>query len=82
MVDKVVSFLVVNLPSAYNAIIGRPTLNALRVVTSTFHLKLKFPTSNEVGEIYGDQQAARNCYVASMKGKPDAKATMTVTRTT
>ena len=39
-----VNFLVVKAPSAYNAILGRPDLNALRAVVSTYHLKLKFPT--------------------------------------
>jgi hypothetical protein len=39
-VSKTVNFLVVNCPSAYNAIIGRPTLNRLRAVTSTYHLLL------------------------------------------
>ncbi|RZR97828.1 hypothetical protein BHM03_00027083, partial [Ensete ventricosum] len=39
-----VSFIVVALPSAYNAIIGRPTLNKLRAVVSTYHRVMKFPT--------------------------------------
>ncbi|RZR72585.1 hypothetical protein BHM03_00014759 [Ensete ventricosum] len=32
-----VSFMVVKLPSAYNAIIGRPTLNRLKATVSTYH---------------------------------------------
>jgi len=39
-----VSFLVVDCSFAYNAIIGRPTLNAWRATTSTYHLLVKFPT--------------------------------------
>ncbi|RZS28979.1 hypothetical protein BHM03_00062638 [Ensete ventricosum] len=39
-----VSFMVVKLPSAYNAIIERPTLNRLKAVVSTYHRLLKFPT--------------------------------------
>uniref|UniRef100_A0A2N9J5E4 Integrase catalytic domain-containing protein n=1 Tax=Fagus sylvatica TaxID=28930 RepID=A0A2N9J5E4_FAGSY len=49
-VSKTVDFLVVNSPSAYNAIIERPTLNRLRAVTSTYHLLLKFPTEHGIGE--------------------------------
>ncbi len=40
-ISKTVDFLVVNCPSTYNAIIGRPTLNRLRAVTSTYHFLLK-----------------------------------------
>ncbi|CAL9135750.1 unnamed protein product [Musa textilis] len=40
-----VTFLVVDLPTAYNAILGRPTLNRLRAIISTYHQTLKFPTS-------------------------------------
>ena len=65
-VSKTVDFLVVDCPSAYNAIIGRPTLNRLRAVTSTYHLLLKFPTEHGIGEVRGDQVAARECYLASL----------------
>ncbi|KAL0420909.1 UNVERIFIED_CONTAM: hypothetical protein Slati_3113800 [Sesamum latifolium] len=37
-------FLVVDVPSAYNIILGRPTLNAFQAVISTYHMKIKFPT--------------------------------------
>ena len=55
-------FLVVNCPSLYNVIIGRPTLNHQKAATPTYCLKVKFPTENGVGEIKGDQVLARECY--------------------
>ena len=38
------TFIVVDCPSVYNAVIGRPILVDLRVVTSIWHLAMKFPT--------------------------------------
>ena len=52
--------------SSYNAIIGRPTLNSWKAVTSTYHLSVKFPTEDGVGEVQGDQLAARECYLAML----------------
>jgi hypothetical protein len=49
-----VKFLVVDKPSAYNAIFGRTDLNELKVVTSTPHLSMKFPTEERVGVVKGD----------------------------
>ncbi|RRT61990.1 hypothetical protein B296_00024919 [Ensete ventricosum] len=46
-----VSFMVVKLPSAYNVIIGHPTLNRLKAVISTYHRLLKFSTRARVGEV-------------------------------
>lgn len=60
---KEITFLVINYSSAYNAIIGRPTLNAWRVATFTYHLLVKFLTKYRVGQARGDQIAARNCYI-------------------
>ncbi|KAL0458917.1 UNVERIFIED_CONTAM: Pro-Pol polyprotein [Sesamum latifolium] len=34
-------FLVVDVPSAYNVILGRPTLNTFQAVISTYHMKIK-----------------------------------------
>jgi hypothetical protein len=45
-----VDFPVVDQPSAYNTIIGRPALNKWRAVTSTYHLMMKFPTGEGVEE--------------------------------
>ena len=39
-----VTFLVVDCSSAYNGILGRPTLNSWKAATSTYHLMIKFPT--------------------------------------
>ncbi|XP_059436632.1 uncharacterized protein LOC132169649 [Corylus avellana] len=65
-----VDFLVIDRPSAYNMIISRPALNQLRAVTSTYHLKVKFPTIEGVGEVKGDQVVARRCYHTSLKKCP------------
>ena len=50
-IAKDVTFLVVDCSSAYNAILGRPTLNSWKAVTSTYHLMIKFPTDYGVGEL-------------------------------
>ena len=57
-ITKDVTFLVVDCSFAYNAILGQPTLNAWKAVTSTYHLMIKFLTDYEVGELCGDQIAA------------------------
>ena len=54
-----IDFLIVDYPSTYNIISGRPVLNKLRVATSTYYLKMKFPTAHSVGEIRGDQVLAK-----------------------
>ncbi|XP_075653600.1 uncharacterized protein LOC142623992 [Castanea sativa] len=56
------NFLVVDCPSSYNVIIRRPTLNRWKAATSTYCLKIKFPTEVGVGEVKGDQVLARECY--------------------
>ena len=66
-VTTAVKFLIVDAPSAYDMLMGRPSLNALRVVPSTYHMVIKFPTENEVGVVRGDQRVAKNCYSMSIK---------------
>ena len=62
-------FLIVDAPSAYNMLLGRPSLNAIRAIPSAYHMIIKFPTVNGVGTVRGDQRVARECYTASMKQK-------------
>ncbi|XP_022875674.1 uncharacterized protein LOC111394131 [Olea europaea var. sylvestris] len=54
---------------AYNAIYGRPLLNAASAVPSTYHQIMKFPTSRGIGSVRGDQHASRKCYVDSIQVK-------------
>ena len=66
-VTQMVNFLLVDQPSAYNAIIHRPTLNALKAVVSTYHLAMKFPVEDLVGEVRGDQAESCQCYTMSTR---------------
>ncbi|XP_075669765.1 uncharacterized protein LOC142639485 [Castanea sativa] len=66
-ITKNIAFLVVGCSFAYNAIIGWPTFNSWKAVTSTYHLMIKSPTDYGVGELRGDQVAARECYIAMME---------------
>jgi len=44
------NFLVVDSPSSYNVIIGRPTLNRWKVATSMYSLKVMFPQKEGLGK--------------------------------
>ena len=48
------AFLVIDQPSAFNVILGRPSLRELRTITSIHHLLMKFSTSHGVGKAKGD----------------------------
>ena len=62
-------FLVVDAPSSYNMLLGRPSLNAIKAIPSAYHMMIKFPTVSGVGMVRGDQRVARECYSASVKQK-------------
>ena len=64
-----VRFLIVDAPSAYNILLGRPSLNAVKAAPSAYHMIIKFPTTSGVGMVRGDQRVARECYSTSMKQK-------------
>ena len=66
-ITKDVTFLVVDYSSTYNAILGQPTLNSWKAVISTYHLMIKFPIEYKVGEVRGDQVAARECNIAMLE---------------
>ena len=66
---KAVRFLRVDASSAYNILLGRPSLNFVRVIPSSYHTVIKFPTTNGVGMVRGNQRISMECYSASMKKK-------------
>lgn len=53
---------VISSSSSYNMILGRPMLTKIRVITSTTHLKVRFPNARGVGEIKLDREMAGRCY--------------------
>ena len=62
-----VDFIVVDTFSPYMAIMGRPWLYTLRVVSSTLHQKMKYPSGGQVLEILGNQSTARRCLVVAIQ---------------
>ena len=66
-ITKDVTFLVVDYSFAYNAILGQATLNSWKVVTSIYHLMIKFPTDYGVKELWGNQVAAHKCYITMLE---------------
>ena len=62
-----VRFLIVDAPSSYNILLGRPSLNSIRAIPSAYHMVIKFNIANGVGMVRGDQRVVRECYSTSMK---------------
>ena len=63
----IVDFLVVDCLLAINGIIVRSLLKALKVVTSIYHLTMKFPTIKGTCEVRGCQYNSRECDNKSLK---------------
>lgn len=62
-----IDFIVVKAPSSYNAILGPPTFNNLKALTSTYHLKMKFPVPTRVSKIHDEQVLAQECYMQELR---------------
>ncbi|XP_072071818.1 uncharacterized protein [Arachis hypogaea] len=54
-----IDYIIVDVASAYNALIGRSTLNRLGAIILTPHLCMKFSTQEGIATIKGDQKLAR-----------------------
>ncbi|KAJ8420451.1 hypothetical protein Cgig2_018428 [Carnegiea gigantea] len=63
-----VDFLIVNVPTTYNAIMGQPTAHKVKAVIAPYLLQLPFKTDDgSVGTMQGDQRTARECYLVSIR---------------
>ena len=72
-----VDFIVIDALSPYTAIMGRPWLHSLGVVSSTLHQKVKDPFGDQVPEIVGSQSMARQCLIAAIQHKPESGTSAT-----
>ncbi|XP_056688732.1 uncharacterized protein [Spinacia oleracea] len=66
-VNVMTKFNVVDCPSAYNVILGRPWIHKMKAVPSTYHQSIKFPAKWGVMEIKGQQRDAKKCYETALK---------------
>ena len=62
-----IDFLVVKCLLAFNGVLGRPILKALKVVTSIYCLTMKFLTAARIGQVRGRQCDSRECYSRSLE---------------
>ncbi|XP_074284057.1 uncharacterized protein LOC141608614 [Silene latifolia] len=66
-VNKLVRYLIIEGPTTYNVILGRPWLHQMKAIPSTYHQCLKFPTPWGTVTVKGDQEESRNCYTQALK---------------
>jgi len=63
-------YIVVNVSPAYKLLLGRASLNKLREVASTTHMKMRLPSDEgEVITIKVYQKTTRKCYENSLKNQ-------------
>ena len=63
-VKEKAEFVMVDQPSAYNAIFGRPLMRATKMVIATFCMKVRFPTASGDGYMECNQRTGRCCGIA------------------
>ena len=75
-----VDFIVVDAYSPYTAIVARPWLHVLGVVSSTLHQKVKYPLEGQVKKIVGSQSMARQCMVVAILHRLEAESSASAER--
>ncbi|XP_021759179.1 uncharacterized protein LOC110724091 [Chenopodium quinoa] len=66
--DVMTEFLIVDVPSACNVIIGRLLIHDVHAVVSTYHLTMVYVSNIDKTErVRGSQTMARECYVSALK---------------
>ncbi|XP_050264006.1 uncharacterized protein LOC126708247 [Quercus robur] len=73
-------FIVVDPYSPYTAIVARPWLHTLGAVSSTLHLKVKYPSGDQIKELVGSQFVARQCLVAAIMHQLEIKSSASTDR--
>ena len=68
-----INFIVVDAYSPYTAILASPWLHAMGAVSSTLHLKVKYPSGDHVEELIRSQAMARQCLVATIRHQFDGE---------
>src|SRR4051812_37834057 len=71
---EMVEFLIIDMPRAYNGIIGRPSQVQFEAIASAKHQVMKFPTRKGIGEVWSNQRTSRSCYLTSLKNKSIAES--------
>ena len=73
-----VNFIIVDAYSPYTAIMARPWLHAIEAVSSTLHLKVKYPSRDQVEELVGSQSIARQCLVAAIRHQTKGESSASI----
>ncbi|XP_021742740.1 uncharacterized protein LOC110708824 [Chenopodium quinoa] len=60
-------FYVIDCKIAYNVIVGTLWIHKMKVIPSTYHQLLKFPSPWGVAVVEGDRKQARECYQLALK---------------
>ncbi|GFY88849.1 hypothetical protein Acr_06g0007890 [Actinidia rufa] len=66
-------FVVVDIHSLYNAIVGRDWLQKMKVVTSTLYQVIKCASLSSEETLYEDQVIVKQCYLTTMSIKASMK---------
>ncbi|RDX96689.1 Retrovirus-related Pol polyprotein from transposon 17.6, partial [Mucuna pruriens] len=68
-----VLYTVIEAEASYNIIMGRPALNRLKAIVSTYHLCMKYPTSEGVGAVWANSGMAKRSAINTLSLELDPR---------
>ena len=67
-------FVLVDSYSPYTVILARPWLHAMGIVSFTLHLKVKYPSGDQIEELIRSQSMTRQCLVAAIRHQSEGES--------